>query len=575
MLFVVAALGFSSATLAAANAYEKSAYFRSGKAAFARKDYRKAIKFFRAHLLKFTKDYDSWNYMAMSYYHAGLPKRALKYLRKVESKTESKSLNYLYRGLALLSLNRKRSAIKMLKKSSKSHGQYKHEAIYELALIYYHDKDFVRAKKWCRRYLSKYAKKSRANQSKHMCRSIDTGTYIAKLEGIAKPKLTSTKFKYSILSLFNFPHFWITQLGFEAYRFDGSKPGSAGEAPRPHLNVVSSIVANFGLGLGPFRMEAFSFWLSYIYGQMWNTDPGRLILYFSDPLDVPYFPFRPDLLLRSHRVSSGITAKFSKRFNLGVYSDVNISYIGTSLVTEPDGRSSLKGKVRTKTSILTLPWLGISIHDVLSTYLYAYFEIADREDTDFSSKTYSFNPANPTLGFGVRNIADLKKLQTEIKLDFYFLPYLHNDSWLNFLRLGGALEVRTEPINFLSFSSRYIFLYDRFELRLIKTGSCDPREYGQNKQLDSTEVKICDHRQDLTHSFEIGSALDFSNTKRIHLLGVLSFTGSSIPYFTRRDMKLMINFSWAFPSAEKSLNYVNKFADTVYLIGREDYGYVR
>ena len=578
VLSIVAVLVCVSTGLEAApptkKALAKSPYFRAGKAAFARKDYSKAIKFFRSHLLKFNKDYDSWNYLAVSYYHAGLPKRALKYLRYVSSRTDLKSLNYLYRGLALLSLGRKKSAIKMLRKSAKSYGKYKHAAVYELALIYYHDKDFVNARKWCRFYLSEHKNQAHTAKAKHMCRSIDTGTYTAKLTGIEKPKLTSTKFKYNVLSLFNFPHFWIMQVGSEIYRFDGFKPGHAGSGYINHVNVVTNIASNFGLGLGAFRMEAVSFWLAYIYSQKYNTEPRRLQVYFEEWQDIAYFPYRFDLLMREHRVASGLTARFGKQFNLGVYNDLNISYIGSSFITDPEGRSSLKGKVRTKNSILTLPWMGISIFDPLVTYLYAYFEIVEREDANFSSKTYSLDPADQNLGFGVRNVVDLKALQTKLQLDFYYLPYLHNDYWLDFLRLGGALEVNTRLFRFLRFSSRYVFLYDQFALENIRDLSNAPAQADQEPGTKAPPNK-CDVRSDLIHSFEVGSSIDFSSTKRLFLLGVLSLTRSCLSEFSRKEMKLMVNFSWAFPSAERSLNYVNKFTDTVYLIGREDYGYVR
>ena len=579
VLPIVAVLFCASTSAIAATKTKKkfanSPYYRAGKAAFVRKDYNKAIKFFRSHLLKFNKDYDSWNYLAVSYYHAGLPKRTLKYLRYVSSRTDLKSLNYLYRGLALLSLGRKTSAIKMLRKSSKSRGNYQHAAVYELALIYYHNKDFVNAKKWCRLYLSEHKTKAHAAEAKQMCRSIDTGTYIVKLEGIEKPKLTSTKFKYNILSLFNFPHFWIMQVGNEVYRFDGFKPGPAGSGLINHINVVTNIYSNFGLGLGAFRMEALSFWLSYIYSQKYNTEPRRLQIYLEDWQDISYFPYRFDLLMREHRVASGFTARFGKRFNLGVYNDLNISYIGSSFVTDPEGRSSLKGKVNTKSSLLTLPWMGISIFDPLATYLYAYFEITTREDTNFSSKTYSFNPADFNIGFGVRNIVDLKDLKTKLQLDFYYLPYLHNDYWLDFLRLGGALELNTRLFKFLRLSSRYVFLFDQFALESIKDSSNDSSKQ-TNQELDPyAHQSKCDARRDLIHSFEAGSGIDFSSTKRLFLLGVISLTRSCLPEYSRKEMKIMVNFSWAFPSAERSLNYVNKFTDTVYLIGREDYGYVR
>lgn len=547
----------------------KSVYLRAGKTAFARQDYRKAIKFFRSHLLQFKKDYNSWNYLAASYYHAGLPKKSLRYLRHIATKTDLKSLNYLYRGLALQSLGRKQSAIKMLKRAAKAYGNYKHTAIYELAMLYYHDKDFVNARRWCKLYMSKYPNRSHATQARQMCGSIDTGTYIAKLHGITKPKLTSTKYKYNVLSLFNFPHFWIMEVGSEMYRFDGLKPAP----PKPgkeqsellnHVNIVSNIVANFGLGLGAFRMEAFSFWLAYVYSQKYHTDPGRLIIYFTDPLDIARFPYRFDLLLREHRVASGFTVKFGERFNIGLYSDINMSYIGSSFATDPDGFESLKGKVETKRSLLTIPWLGISIFDPLATYLYTYLEIVDREDVDFSSKTFNFSFSSDfALGAGVRNILDLKKLQTKLQLDFYLLPYLHNDLWLDFSRLGGAFGLRTRLFRFMYLSSRYVFLYDRFILKPVcsedkrKKNTCQPLRY------------------DLVHSVEFGSSIDFSKTKRLFLAGVLSNTGSNHSVFNRREFKLLVTFSWAFPSAEDSLNYINKFSDTVYLIGREDYGYVR
>ena len=76
--------------------------------------------------------------------------------------------------------------------------------------------------------------------------------------------------------------------------------------------------------------------------------------------------------------------------------------------------------------------------------------------------------------------------------------------------------------------------------------------------------------------YEATGSFDISPTKRIELQVVrVENTNDELLEYQRRETKYKLRLTFAFPSAKKTLSYVDKFSDPVYLIGKEDYGYIR
>ena len=556
--------------------YSKS--LKAGKKAFQNKDYVRAQKHFRHHLRRYKKDYDSWNYLAASYYHLGLPKKALRYLKYIYKKTKLKSFNLLYRGLALKALKKNPLAIKTLKRAIDFHDSYSELATFELALLHYHAGNISEARKWGKIYRKRHSKGMYAAKAKQMLDSIDLGQQLKDLEGVETPNLTESKFKYHHLSLFNFPHFWMLQVGNEAFDFTGKRPDS-GRKLTDHRNQVFGLLSNFGLGLGPFRSDLLSFWTAYTYMQKWLTNTGRVRLFIDEPSDIKYFPFRFDLLERTHRLSSALTFKPHAQANLGLYGEMAYRVMGSNQFSDPDGFSALKGTIPLSYSLLMIPWIGVSYLTYFRSFVYAYIEkTVDISDSDFSNVTFGRSGSSLLdyfyLSWGGRQIFNLKEYDLSLELDVFMTQYLFNDYWLDFTRLGGAAKLKMGILSKIYLAGRFGYMIDTYATDIIKLGECS-HVIGEDSGLNKKSPMTCD-RIDTAIMYEFSGSFDLSPTKRIELQVVrVENVNYILQEYQRRETKFKLRLTFAFPSARKTLSYVDKFSDAVYLIGKEDYGYIR
>ena len=556
--------------------YSKS--LKAGKKAFQQRDYVRAQKHFRHHLRRFKKDYDSWNYLAASYYHLGLPKKSLRYLKYIYKKTKMKSFNLLYRGLALKTMKKRTSAIKMLKRAVDFHDSYGELATFELALLHYHAGNNSEARKWGKTYLKRHGKGTYAFKAKQMLDSLALGQRLDDLDGIEKPNLTEAKFKYHHLSLFNFPHFWIFQVGNEAFDFTGKRP-DAGRELTDHRNQVFGLLSNFGLGIGPFRSDLLSFWLAYTYIQKWLTNTGRVKLFLEEPSDVKYFPFRFDLLERTHRVSGALTLKPHAQVNLGLYGEAGYRLMGSNQFSDPDGFAALKGTIPLAQTMLLIPWIGISYLTYLRSFAYAYIgRTVDFSDHDFSNVTFGRSGDSLLdyffLSWGGRQIFALRKYDVSLELDLFLTHHLFNDYWLDFTRYGGAAKLKMGILARVYLAGRFGYFVDIYGTEVIKLGACSA-VIGRGSSGNANKPTACD-RQDTAIMYEFSSSFDLSPTNRIELQIVrVENMNYNLQEYQRTETKLKLRFTFAFPSAKKTLSYVDKFSDSVYLIGKEDYGYIR
>ena len=560
-------------------ALKHSKSLKAGKKAFQNKDYVRAQKHFRHHLRRYKKDYDSWNYLAASYYHLGLPKKALRYLKYIYKKTKLKSFNLLYRGLALKILKKNARAIKMLKRSIDFHDKYSELATFELALLHYHAGNTSKARKWGKIYLKRHSKGIYTVKANQMLDSIELGQQLKELEGVEKPNLTEAKFKYHHLSLFNFPHFWMLQIGNEAFDFTGKRPDS-GRKLSDHRNQVFGLLSNFGLGLGPFRSDLLSFWAAYTYMQKWLTNTGRVKLFLKEPSDIKYFPFRFDLLERTHRLSSAITFKPHAKVNLGFYGESAYRVMGSNQFSDPDGFAALKGTIPLSYSMLLIPWVGVSYLTYLRSFVYAYIEKnVDMSDSDFSNVTFGRSGSSILdyfyVSWGGRQVFTLKEYDISLELDAFMTQYLFNDYWLDFTRLGGAAKLKLGILSKIYLALRGGYMTDKYATDVIKLGECSQVIGEFSTTTTQRSPKPC-ARVDTAIMYELNGSFDLSPTKRIELQVVrVENMNYMLQEYQRTETKFKLRLTFAFPSAKKSLSYVDKFSDAVYLIGKEDYGYIR
>src|SRR5690606_2057886 len=82
----------------------------TARAKFQAQKYDEAIEYYRQHLRRSPRDYNAWNQIGAAYYHTGLPRRGLRYLKQVERKTAEKSYNYYYQGLCYTAIGYNKKA---------------------------------------------------------------------------------------------------------------------------------------------------------------------------------------------------------------------------------------------------------------------------------------------------------------------------------------------------------------------------------------------------------------------------------------------------------------------------------
>ena len=118
---------------------------QSARRAFKSQEYDAAIQQYRKHLRKNKSDYAAWNELAASYYHAGLPKRALRYLRRVAKRTRSISYNKYYQGLCLIAIGSQDGAKRTLQSAARYRDEYGSRAAFELGAMAYNERNAIEA----------------------------------------------------------------------------------------------------------------------------------------------------------------------------------------------------------------------------------------------------------------------------------------------------------------------------------------------------------------------------------------------------------------------------------------------
>ena len=265
-------------------------------------------------------------------------------------------------------------------------------------------------------------------------------------------------------------------MGNEAFDFAGKRPDAGGKLTN-HFNQVFGLLSNFGIGIGPLRSDFFSFWAAYTYMQKWLTNTGRVKLFLQDMKDIKYFPFRFDLLERTHRLSSSLTFKLHPQINLGIYGHYAYRIMGSNQFSDPDGFTALKGTIPLSHSILMIPWIGISYLTYMRSFAYIYIEkTIDRSDSDFSNVTFGRDGSSILDYFfvsgGGRQIFTLKEYGLSLELDVFYTHYLFNDYWLDFNRLGGAAKLKLDILATAYLTARVGYMVDQYSTEVIKLNSC-------------------------------------------------------------------------------------------------------
>ena len=153
---------------------------------------------------------------------------------------------------------------------------------------------------------------------------------------------------------------------------------------------------------------------------------------------------------------------------------------------------------------------------------------------------------------------------------------MFNDFWLDYTRAGGSGTLNLELLDDFNLSGRLGILWDFYELHTATLHRANEFTESNGTTTKPTLPVRKSRRVHNVYFGEFNTGYDFSNTKHFSVGAVYSKIMSvNWKEFERSELKFTFKFIWTFPSVRKSLNYTEKFTDPVYLIGQEDYGYIR
>lgn len=539
---------------------------------FARQNYDSSILNLKKYLRSFPQDYEAWNLLGASYFLAGQPKRALMTLQRVARYTQTPSFNYLYQSLCYEVLDYASTAQSYLEYTARFNDEHGAKAAFELGVFYYKAKDGVRAKYW----LSSYLQRSPPNAS-HRAKAVEllnlvgTANYSSNPAGLEKPDLELAAYRYSNLSLYNYPHFWWTQIGGRNDQTDGWSPNN----PPPGSIVKSgeasySLLTAAGVGVGPVREGTMTAWAGYNYRQNWITDDYILENWLGDPTDLSSFPIRADLLDRRHQFYGDIRKQFRGVFFLGVFGRFEFERLGSKYFLSPEG-DDLKVVLSLKDTTLLIPWAGVAFTDDIRTLFYFYMrKEINNSSPEHSNMTYDItgSTGQQKMSYGLSHAMDFPSIGLETSTELFNYNFIYNDYWLDYSRMGVIVGLDLQILPGLFITGLGGYYEDKYILPRFKTGSCDSTiatgdDSGQNPASGSDSVNIC-FRADSGTLMQGGLYWNYSQALRIGGSFLQVDNGSKMREFSASRRTIEANVTWAFPSVKRVTRIVDRFADSAF-----------
>ncbi len=542
----------------------------AGREALESGNYDRAIDLFRSAVRQYPQDYDTWTQLAAAYFHSGLPRRALRYLKMAEKKTSIRSYNLLYQGLAYQALDAKEKSRLFLKNAAQFPDSSGGRAMIEIGLMDYKAKDNERATYWFNLYLQRHPRGPFRQDATKMLSAIRSGKTLASVATSNSPDTESALFKYNKLSLGTMPHFWFSQVG-GSYRSKTVFEKDDRRAFSQSTPESQSLLASGGIGLGPIRNSEGSIWAGYNYFQDWNTLNERVKTYFDEPGDIAYQPFRADLMERRHQFYADARRELPFNLQIGAFFRLEFARIGSSMFSGPEIQSFDSEVQAIADTTWFVPWIGYDWNPNMRTSMYFYLRKEINEEVpDFSNKSYSFEVgADSTLplSFGISHDMVLPKFKTEASAELYSYEFIANDPWFDYSRQGfnGSLDHQVIPDLYVTLGGGYF--RDTYIEEILKNGACNLTKISDGASLTQNEgeatAPVRCYRDETGFMVRAGVFLNLSQFQRIG--GELSYVSTSNPNqkeFETSTLSLLGTATIAFPSVKRVQRFVSRYADT-------------
>ena len=553
---------------------------REAANALSEKKYEQAIGHLRTYLRKNRGDFTNWSILGLAYYHSGQPRQALKYLKYSEDKTKDRPTNHFFQGLSYLALGNSIFAERYFEKLSYSKNTWTESALVELIMISYHDRKEEEAISRLKRYFMKYPKGNYYAKMIRVRESLENHTYDKSLQGYARPDLERAQYKYSALSLFDYPHFWFIGLGggVNNYSFQIPKSESTGNYFAPSASQDTFLKFRTTLGIGPIKQRSTSLVAGYSYDQTWFTTDERLDIFMKDYTDYAWQPFRTDLLQRDHQFFLDLKSEFQSSFYAGLYVARTYSRMGSRL-SGPE-QTGVEESLPLSDETVSVPWIGWQASKNLKLIWYWYLEKnLNYESDDLSYKTYSFSLSKMPVSLGLSTTLDIPSIKAGIRLDAFHYELIYNDPYLDNTRNGGLISFNHTLFPTFDVNVSAGYYVDKYIEPIVKSLGCGPSkslppsgdsggslvdglpDVPTPTVVTDTTPKFCS-RKDNGLMFSAQASWSYTQYNRVFFaFRKISNQNSSQKENQFEKLTIIGGISLAFPSMNKVLRYIERFAD--------------
>ncbi|MGE0174243.1 MAG: tetratricopeptide repeat protein [Oligoflexales bacterium] len=531
--------------------------------AFAKGQFDSATRLYRTHLRDNPEDYNAWTLLGATYYETGQFKKALSVLKRTEKKLGLLPTNFYYQGMCYRALNKRLRSKRAFTKASIYNDAYAKAAIFQLIATEYKDQNKKLASYWIDQYVARFPDGEHIAIISELKQSLAVNKFDYKIEqDLPSPDNNKALFKYSKYSLFNYPHYWFSGIGF-LNTFGTQNNPHPQKGLEKEEKSTNELDFEAGIGVGPFVEGNSQTFVGYHYTQNWVSDEDRIKTYFDDPLDFAYFPYRSDLLTRRHRLLADFKKKTNKYFYFGLFAAYEFARSGSTFFPVPDENKALKQTLNVSRTSLVVPWVGLEYNSNNRSMLYMYFEKEiDSELPEFSNKTYNFNQSSIDKSFslGVKHRMDLPQFDTGIEAEFFRYDYTYNDYWLDYQRTGFLLTVEHEVISEVTAIGMVGTFQDVYDAKYLRSKSCSGVVTASTTQAG--DIHQC-ARNDAGLVYKLNLAWTYTPTKRIEgFISYVEVKNPELQVFDRTDFTLGLMFTFSFPQADSNLVHKQSWGDT-------------
>lgn len=521
---------------------------------FSRRQYEEAMLLFRKYLRKNPKDQDAWTRFAATYYHTGQANYALQYLLRAKSSNELRIFNMYYRALCYDALGEEQKAFKLLNRVIKSDAPLAEDALFEVAAIEFDRGNKDDAKDTARKYLRRYKNGRYRGSAEFILKNVEQAGK-AEVAESQRAIYRSSYFKVHPFSLFPFPHGWVYQLGFEYVGGKSAEPRFG----QPEVNFEEwedfKLVARLGLNFGPFKRNWSSSNFGYLYSQDWASDRERVDTYVEDAFDLEYFPFRPDMLERTHRFYVDSFGTFGP-FKLGAYGHYHLVRGGSALFPAPE-RPEVRQNFDIQNGSFLSPyvdWEMIPDHRLRFSLLME--KVFDLQQGDNSFKTYNFSTEGEDqfLSFTLEESSHWPDYNVKLGFEVFRLSTLYNDYWGGSTLFGGATRFEWEPYPSIRLSGKLGYGTRTFNSQTIKSSPCENFPSGTINPGD--QVFACERNEKILKAE--GSASFFASKHSALSIsgGYEKIENDTLKVYDEEQLYFLARFTQSFPDLDTGAKYI-------------------